>query len=232
MHEWRVSLPATGACWFEEDPGLAFPAGRPLEIQVGKPALEFVEPVQRRRLSRLARGVFHCARRLWPGGDLPVVFASRHGESERTLGLLEELAAETEPSPTQFSLSVHNAVPGLLSILCGDRAAVTAVAAGPDSFGFGLLQAAAQHLDLGRPVLFLYGEDRLPDLWTPYAAQERPHAVALLLGAPDGGRLSLGWDPTGSGPEPASGQSLHFLAGGGDPWSGARGTWTWRLENP
>lgn len=203
-----------------------------LDLSVGKPVLDFVDPAQRRRLSPMARGVLHCAGRLAPPGDLRVVFASRHGEAERTLALLRDLAAGVDVSPTLFSMSVHNAVPGLLSILRGNRAPSTAVAAGSETFGYGLLAAAAAwKADPESQVLYLFGEDRLPELWGPYAPQETPHAIALLIGA--GGRdLALGWDPAGRGPEPDRTQSMHFLAALAGPragWTGPTGSWDWRL---
>jgi len=125
-----LTLPILGASsWFEADPGFPEPPGLPDRV-VGKPSLDFLEPIQRRRLSSLARGVFHCTGRIGPPGDVPLVFASRHGEAERTLAILGDLAAGAEVSPLLFSMSVHNAVPGLLSILRGNRAPATALAPG------------------------------------------------------------------------------------------------------
>ncbi len=235
MTTCEFTLPVLeAACWFEEDPGIQglAPGGFPA-LATGRPALAFVEAIQRRRLSRLARGVFHCAEQVAPPGDVRVVFASRHGESERTLSILRDLAAGTDVSPTLFSMSVHNAVPGLLSILRGNHAGGTALAAGAESLGYGLLAAlAALRADPAAPVLLLFGEDRLPELWAPFAPEEVPHALALLLGA--GGReLGMTWDPEGRGPEPAEVQSRHFLAAlaGGGPgvWAGPTAAWDWRL---
>jgi len=87
-------------------------------------------PMQRRRLSKLARMLFHVA---WPmavpGEALPLVFVSRHGETPRTLAILEELARGEPLSPTAFSLSVHNAPAGLWSIARGDGSEISALAA-------------------------------------------------------------------------------------------------------
>ena len=58
--------------------------------------------------------------------DLPLVFISRHGETPRTLDILSDLASEQPLSPTQFSLSVHNAVIGLWSILRNETSEMTA----------------------------------------------------------------------------------------------------------
>ena len=114
VDDWRawcqapVLLPASDAC----------------------PDVSFLPAMQRRRLSRLARMAFSVG---WPLAeglqDLPLVFISRHGETPRTLDILSDLANEQPLSPTQFSLSVHNAVIGLWSILRGETSEMTALAA-------------------------------------------------------------------------------------------------------
>jgi len=230
MTPTTFTLPVLGAsAWFEQDPG-GLEAGF-LDLACGKPCLDEVEPLQRRRLSPLARGVLHCAGRLGGKGDLRMVFASRHGESARTLGLLRDLAAGTELSPALFAMSVHNAVPGLLTILRGNRAACTALSAGAESFGYGLLEAfAAWKAEPGTPLLLLYGEEPLPELWTPFVPQEAAHAVGVLLGA-EGRPLTLRWDPDGRGPD-GSGQSRAFLealGAGAAAWAGPTARWEWSL---
>jgi len=230
MTSTTFTLPVLGAtAWFEQDPG-GLETGF-LDLACGRPCLDEVEPLQRRRLSPLARGVLHCAGRLGGKGDLRMVFASRHGESARTLGLLRDLAAGTELSPALFAMSVHNAVPGLLTILRGNHAACTAISAGPESFGYGLLEAcAAWKADPGTPLLLIYGEEPLPDLWTPFVPQETAHAVGVLLG--EGGRsLTLGWDPEGCS-SGAGGQSRAFLEAlgtGAAAWAGPTARWEWSL---
>ena len=94
------------------------------------PDVSFLPAMQRRRLSRLARMAFSVG---WPLAeglqDLPLVFISRHGETPRTLDILSDLADGQPLSPTQFSLSVHNAVIGLWSILRNETSEMTALAA-------------------------------------------------------------------------------------------------------
>lgn len=234
MASLEMSLPILGASgWFEEDPAIPGLAGA-VDLSFGKPCLDFLEPMQRRRLSPLARGVFHCAGRTGPGGDFRIVFASRHGEAERTLTVLQDIAAGAEVSPILFSISVHNAVPGLFSILGGNKAPVSALAAGAESLGYGLLEAfTAWKSDPSSPVLFLFGEDRVPDTWAPCTQPQVPHALAFLVG--EGGReLRMTWDPAGRRPEPEGIQSFRFLASLGNgapraPWAGPTASWDWRL---
>jgi len=212
------------AAWFGEDPLdplLAPGADGWLDLAFGEPDVAFVERMQRRRLSPLARGCFHCARRAAPAGEVRMVFASRHGEADRTLAILQDLAAEAEVSPTLFSMSVHNSVPGLWSILNGSRAPFCAVAAGPASFGWGLVEAfALWAADSSGPVLYVYGDDRLPDPWADPTPRGQLHAVALLVGEPAVRRLAMTPRPVPE--EPAVPQSLQCLralrCGGEWPW--------------
>jgi len=209
------------AAWFGEEPAdplLAPGADGFLDLACGEPDVAFVDRQLRRRLSPLARACFHCAHRVAPAGDVRMVFASRHGEADRTVAILRDLALEAEVSPTLFSMSVHNSVPGLWSIINGDRAPFSAVAAGAGSFGWGLVEAlAAFTADPSAPVLYVYGDDRLPDPWADPAPRGLLHAVALLVGTPAARRLAMpGEDP--ADPLPQSLGCLRALRGGPSSW--------------
>lgn len=127
------------------------------------PDVSFLPAMQRRRLSRLARMAFSVG---WPLAEglqqLPLVFVSRHGETPRTLDILSDLANDEPLSPTQFSLSVHNAVIGLWSILRNETSEMTALAAAGDGLEHGMLEAAAL-LNEGAPaVLLIITEEQPP----------------------------------------------------------------------
>ncbi len=95
----------------------------------------------RRRVSPLGQ---HALRAVWglPESETArLVFASRHGEFGRTLSILDALVSDEGVSPADFTLSVHHALAGLLSIVRKNRQGHTAVAAGSESFFFGLLDA-------------------------------------------------------------------------------------------
>ena len=226
-----IVIPHLRACaWFEADP--LDPRLSPgtegwLDLAWGPPEVAFVEPMVRRRLSRLARGFFHCAQRLSPAGDVRVVFASRHGEAHHSWAILQELAAEQEVSPNLFSMSVHNAIPGLWSILKGNRAPVTALAAGAETFGWGLVEAAgALAAEPGTPVLYLYADDQLPPLWAAQCPQPGLHAVAQLLGG-EGRRLTFQREAPPAGSE---GHESHQFLGAWREGEGHWGTWRGRFE--
>lgn len=226
------------AVWFEEAPEPAPPLDPFFNLSAGAPDVAYVAPLFRRRLGKLAKGMLHCAGRLCPEPmDMRVVFASRHGEMERTVSVLRDLAQGGEISPTLFSLSVHNSVAGLWSILKENHAPSTALAAGPESFAWGLLDAfAALQETPAQTVLYVFGDDRLPELYQPFLpAEVVPHALALLLGGPAERTLSLRWDPDETGEPTSLPQSLHFLRAMAGlapdaPWQGRCGAWRWHVR--
>ena len=153
---------------------------------------------------------FHVA---WPladeAGPLPLVFASRHGETPRTLAILEELGRDEPLSPTQFSLSVHNAIIGLWSILRGDTSEMTALAAEGDGLEQALLEATTL-LGEGAPgVLLVIAEETQPALYRPYIDDVPfPYAVALLLRPGNQWQLQL---TESSGPRSAWPHALELV---------------------
>ncbi|PSD26840.1 3-oxoacyl-ACP synthase, partial [Stenotrophomonas maltophilia] len=78
------------------------------------PALAEIPAMQRRRIERLGRMAIQAA--CWceegQGADsqVPLVFASRHGDVARSMELLGALSNDQPLSPTGFGLSVHNAI--------------------------------------------------------------------------------------------------------------------------
>ncbi len=157
------------------------------------PDVSFLPAMQRRRLSRLARMAFAVGWPLAEGlSDLPLVFISRHGETPRTFDILSDLAHDQPLSPTQFSLSVHNAVIGLWSILRNETAEMTALAAAGDGLEHGMLEAAAL-LNEGAPaVLLVITEEQPPDAYAGWIADVPfPYALGLLLTPGDEWQLQL-----------------------------------------
>ena len=225
----EFSIPIARAAFWSQEPVGGVTLDPFLDTASGPPDTAFIEPLLRRRLSALGRGMLHCAGRV--AGDVPAlrsVFASQHGEPSRTMPMLEDLANGLDISPTQFSMNVHNAVAGIWSISRQDRSACTALGAGPESFGWGLLEAYSLHrAHGGAPVLFVYGDDRLPELLAEYEPAQAPlHAVAFLIAMPGARQLRMRRDPASEGA--AAPQSLHCLRAMGDgPASTAAWSWHW-----
>lgn len=155
--------------------------------------MSFLPAMQRRRLGRLARMAFAVG---WPLAEgharLPLVFVSRHGETPRTFEILCDVAANEPLSPTQFSLSVHNAVIGLWSILRGETSEMTALAAAGDGLEHGVFEAAALLAEGAPAVLVIVTEEQPPQAYCDWIDDVPfPYAVGLLLTPGTEWQLSL-----------------------------------------
>ena len=75
--------------------------------------------------------------------SIPWIVACRHGDIEHKLNLLSNLAQDEMLSPTDFSMSVHNAIIGMFSIATDNKHTYSALAGGPNSFEAGLLESIA-----------------------------------------------------------------------------------------
>lgn len=235
MQPHTFSIPLIRAAAWSAEPLLQPLPGGFLHFATGAPETGFVDPLLRRRLGPLGRGMLHCAGRVADGqGPLASVFASRHGDVVRAMPILEDLAQGLAPSPTQFSMNVHNAVAGVWSIARRDPSPSVSLAAGPETLAWGILEALSLHTATPeKPVLFVYGDEPLPPLFSGFADGELPpHALALLIGLPAMQQLVLTWNPGGTAPaapDPPFMQILHTLHSGEPqgPWAGVSGSWSW-----
>jgi hypothetical protein len=187
----------------------------------------------RRRITPIGRKALEAA---WivlagrPGLEPRIVLSSRHGEYVRAVGLLSSLAESGEVSPAEFSLAVHHGLAGLLSIVTGNHAGHLAVAAGIDSFGAALWEAAACVNHGEGTVLLLHFDEALPDSYAPVGGgPEEELALALLLSAGDG--VQLDWQPAEvAGSQSAAAALLRLLGGDTDRVvaTGERMIWSFR----
>jgi hypothetical protein len=168
------------------------------------------------------------------------VLSTRHGELTRALTVLDAIEADGMPSPTDFSMAIHHALLGLLSIHTGNRLGHTALSAGWDSFANGLLEVAsciAERPD--EPVILVHGDDKLPGGYEAFREPDDaalPLVVALALGAPGavpGRDVTLELAPAGTDAEPAACMAADFLRFflSNEPHAraiGQRTQWIWR----
>nr|WP_158240595.1 beta-ketoacyl synthase chain length factor [Telmatospirillum siberiense] len=146
----------------------------------------------RRRVGALGQQALRAAWSMPQSASARLVFASRHGEFPRTLSIMDSLAAGEPVLPADFTLSVHHALAGLLSIARSNHHGHTAIAAGRDSFGCGLLEAAACLAEKpDEPVLFVYYDEQLPSPFSDFDEDGAPLAVALTLAAGGGSSIGL-----------------------------------------
>ncbi|MBN3781360.1 beta-ketoacyl synthase chain length factor [Burkholderia sp. Ac-20345] len=205
----------------------------------GVPGVEALDPMVRRRLSRLSRlalqAAYDCAGTENP---LRMVFASRHGELMRTTGILADIGAAEPVSPTAFSLSVLNAVTGIFGIARRDRSAATAIAAGHETLGYALLEAFSQYeTSLASPVLLVYAHEPADPVYGDVGDDLESIGLAILLGADEpAGYLTCEMSADGSDDMPGTDDAadtqsaavLHSLSARATAsWRSPHASWRW-----
>jgi hypothetical protein len=188
-----------------------------------QPALAVMPAMMRRRMSRLGRVALQTS---WDcstaGLDMPMVFTSRYGDVDRSLALLDDLAADGVVSPNGFSLSVHNAIAAMYSMARVDRSNVICVAGGRASAASGLVEAAGLLADGASEVMVVCYDEALPAAYAAF--RDEPPCVwawAWRVARPEAGEawMSLSLGPAGADddaakPIPTSLDVLrHFLVG-------------------
>jgi hypothetical protein len=143
--------------------------------------------MNRRRASQLGRALAdvgfeamaHAA--VDPAGVRSVI-GSSIAEVSTMLGILEQIWRTREPvSPAAFTVSVHNAASGLLSIATGNRGFTTSLAADADTPAVALLEGMAVVLCTGQPVLVACGDESSPADLVPSGQQWGLAAAAVVL---------------------------------------------------
>ncbi|MBT5523062.1 MAG: hypothetical protein HOK21_03170 [Rhodospirillaceae bacterium] len=135
-----------------------------------------------RRLGKLPKIAASGAVDLPNVQDATYVVCSRHGDFDRVLRLLHSLSDEEGLSPTDFSLSVHNMLAGVLSIAAGNTEAHTAIAAGSNTFVFGVMEVLTL-LASGRAqsAMLLYYDAPLPGEYAGLESQWEINELALVV---------------------------------------------------
>lgn len=110
-----------------------------------EPEIGFVSANHRRRLTPLSRIVVDTYHRANGNPDgvlqIPSIFCSTFGEHERNTRLILDISKDSDVSPTAFSLSVHNALAGLVSIFYGNEAPCITMATNRSGISMALIEA-------------------------------------------------------------------------------------------
>ncbi|WP_299795067.1 beta-ketoacyl synthase chain length factor [uncultured Shewanella sp.] len=179
------------------------------------PKLTQVPAMQRRRYSALTKMQLEVAFQCDAPQQCRTIFSSRHGELSRTLGLLDNIVEREPLSPTAFSQSVHNTASGIYTILKGNRAASTSIAAGEETLYQALIEAYAQLKQDPTPLLLVFGDEPVPEVYSQFTDEsELPVAMGFLLTLPtqgaQGAKLTIDGSP--STRNLSYGELLHALA--------------------
>ncbi|MEG3767575.1 beta-ketoacyl synthase chain length factor [Alteromonas sp. 14N.309.X.WAT.G.H12] len=184
---------------------IAFKADASLALDTrGWPKLPWVSAMQRRRLSPFMKMALHCAYQTSDGYPQPLatVFSSRHGDLTQTSALLETLAEKAPLSPTAFSLSVHNAVAGLFSILSASTMPSTTVVAGANTLPMAIAEGIAKaHRDQSS-VMVVHVDQALPPLFEGFQDEQQiSHALAFIIEPKKKANIRLTQKPSPQSPD-------------------------------
>jgi len=147
------------------------------------PIPAIVPKIFQRRLSPLGRAVFHAADACIDGDlSLAIVFSSGHGEVNKSLEMLQTMQQGEAVSPTAFSLSVHNAIAGLFSIVYGCHQEITVLAPGQEGIAPAFIEALGLLQEHHNEVLMVLYDEPLADFYPslPFALNA-PAMCALAL---------------------------------------------------
>ena len=126
------------------------------------PDVNFIPALIKRRLTLVEKIGIYIANNLLPiDENVKIIFASRFGEWRETIKLIRQMYDESEMSPAGFSHSVHNATPGMFSIINKFKNNYTTIASNEDTIDSSLLEAICSKED----VLLIYAEEPIPDFY-------------------------------------------------------------------
>ena len=134
--------------WMPRHPSAAAWAARSSEAneEPQKPKGEAFDRINRRRASQMGRAIGDAVSEAMEQASVdprttPVIVGSSIGEASAMIGLLDQMWRSDEPmSPAVFTVSVHNAASGLLSISMKNKGYTTSIAADYDTPAAALLE--------------------------------------------------------------------------------------------
>jgi len=187
-----MSAPGTVAVtglglWLPGFPNAAAWAAGAADPEAVKPIGAALDRVNRRRASPLDRALADtvAAAILHAGVDpttVPVVVGSSIGEAATMIGLLDEMWRHHNPmSPADFTMSVHNAASGLISISNKNRGMTTSIAADHDTPAAALLEGIGLVLTRGAPVVVACGDEPAPPTLVQHAPPWSMLTAAVVL---------------------------------------------------
>lgn len=205
------------------------------DTRLTSPALSHIPAMQRRRFSRLTKMMLEVAQQCDIAPNCRSIFASRHGELHRTIGLLGDIIAKQPLSPLGFSQSVHNTASGIFGIVASNTAPSTSVAAGTETLSQAMIEAFAQLHQSAEPILLVFGDDPVPPVYDEFTEEvELPLALSLQLAPLDTSttvKLTVSPIVTPTEVIPLSyGAFIHALASAQNI-SGCLSRWHWKLEH-
>ena len=182
----RVAITGVGF-WATGFPNAAaWAAGTP-DPAADKPSGKSLDRVNRRRAGPLDRALADVvaeaiAQANVDPATVPVVIGSSIGEAVTMIGLLDAMWRRHEPmSPADFTMSVHNAASGLISISNKNRGMTTSLAADEDTPAAALLEGIGLALTRNTPVVVACADEPAPPSLVQHAPPWAMLASAVVL---------------------------------------------------
>lgn len=193
-----------------------------------------VPSMLRRRLNFMGRGcISEMLQHIKSHENLPIVFCSRHGDIERTLHVLIELAKGEPASPTDFSLAVHNAIAGVLSIHCNITANISSIATNQGAVVPVLMEALGLLSEDNPKVLCIICDVSLPALYRdPADEDDHPFVACFTVTASGHADLQLryeGSEGSKAGPGNTPLDFINFLASGSSQFTAVHNSSCWTV---
>ena len=151
-------------------------------IENETPDVSFLPAMFRRKLSPLTRMVFCTFNKLKDKEkfkNIPLIFASRHGELDLSISLINSGLDSMTCSPAKFSISVHNSPVGLLSIQDKNTGPSTAISSGKRTLEMGLIEAIST-MDTFNNALLIYADLPLSEEYEEYV-DEKAFPVCIVM---------------------------------------------------
>ncbi|EEX94529.1 3-oxoacyl-(acyl-carrier-protein) synthase [Vibrio orientalis CIP 102891 = ATCC 33934] len=143
-----------------------------------------IPPMMRRRMSNLSKLAVQTAIELLSEHQVDyLVFASRHGELQRSAALIKDIIQGEEASPMAFAQSVHNTAAGLATIATKKPIPLTSISAAENTFQSAILEAWLYLSDNpDHKVLVIDFDEPLPEPYTTFETQDyRGYGLGLVL---------------------------------------------------
>ena len=116
--------------------------------------ISFIPPLLRRKLTGLNRSIFYTLNKTYSDDVDLIVYASRYGEFDKLIKIINQFKNDNEVSPILFSSSVHNSTVGAFLSYMKSSKPYHALAATKDTLGNGILTSIINN----KSCLFCYGD--------------------------------------------------------------------------
>lgn len=179
MVAWHARVPAVASAgWVAE-------SGSPAELVDAAGPMRHLPMMAARRLGSGDRLVVDGVLSLLSAHPTDaLVLCSRHGELERNDRVMRALAAQAPVSPTDFTMSVHNAAAGTCTIAAGQPLVSSSLSAGADTFQQAFFEVMSLFQAGHQRVLLADFEGIIPPFYRDEVGvtlSMAPYAVCLLL---------------------------------------------------